>query len=154
MRMNSDRLQLKQAQEENQRLQLRVDELSSEVSVLHKKLLSEEAENRSSIEKLDGERVHGLRHIRALEVRLEVGCLLTGSHIGTNLPKWQLLPDALCGQLVRLAECSLAQCVRFAVLLQCSPVNLTPQSLQESATCSNQSAPIYSNNFKYVDRAQ
>ncbi|KAM8973961.1 LOW QUALITY PROTEIN: lamin tail domain-containing protein 1 [Pelodytes ibericus] len=71
MRSNNDQAQLRQAQEENQRLSLRMGDLTAEVTSLEKKLISEQVENRTLIEKMDGERVRGFQHIRALEVRME-----------------------------------------------------------------------------------
>uniref|UniRef100_A0A8C5MCY9 LTD domain-containing protein n=1 Tax=Leptobrachium leishanense TaxID=445787 RepID=A0A8C5MCY9_9ANUR len=71
LRLNNDRSQLSQLKEENQYLQRQVDELSVEVTSLQKKLFSEEAENRSRIEKMEEERVHGLQHMAALEGRLQ-----------------------------------------------------------------------------------
>ncbi|XP_053575680.1 lamin tail domain-containing protein 1 [Bombina bombina] len=71
MRANNDQLMLAQEQEENQHLHQRVEELTTEVASLEKKLLSEEINNRTFSEKLQVENIKGAHHIRALEARLE-----------------------------------------------------------------------------------
>ncbi|XP_063785165.1 lamin tail domain-containing protein 1 isoform X2 [Pseudophryne corroboree] len=71
MRLNNDQMLLGQAQEENQRLHQRVEELTNEVNLLEKKLFSEEISNRTLVEKLEAEHGRGLQHMRAMEARLE-----------------------------------------------------------------------------------
>ncbi|CAM2097627.1 unnamed protein product [Caretta caretta] len=58
-------------QEENRRLNQRVDMVRVEVMALQKKLLSEEANNSAFIEKLQSEHRGRQQHIGALEARLE-----------------------------------------------------------------------------------
>ncbi|XP_068133688.1 lamin tail domain-containing protein 1 isoform X2 [Hyperolius riggenbachi] len=71
MRLNNDQILLGQAQEENQTLHRRGEELTTEITTLEKKLFSEETNNRTLMEKLETEQVRSLQHIRALEARLE-----------------------------------------------------------------------------------
>ncbi|TFK01798.1 transmembrane protein 81 [Platysternon megacephalum] len=71
MRLHTDRVMLGKMQEENQRLNQRVDMLTVEVMALQKKLLSEEANNSAFIEKLQSEHRGRQQHIGALEARLE-----------------------------------------------------------------------------------
>ncbi|XP_018411571.1 PREDICTED: lamin tail domain-containing protein 1 [Nanorana parkeri] len=71
MRMDNDQILLGQAQEDNKRLYRRVEELTSEVTALEKKLFEEGRNSRTLIEKLEAEHMKGLQHIRALEARLE-----------------------------------------------------------------------------------
>ncbi|XP_075458973.1 lamin tail domain-containing protein 1 isoform X2 [Ascaphus truei] len=71
MRMNNDQALLGEAQEENLSLHQQVEELTTEGTLLEKKLHSEEANNRAVTEKLEAEHMRGLQHIRGLEARLE-----------------------------------------------------------------------------------
>ncbi|XP_053320395.1 lamin tail domain-containing protein 1 [Spea bombifrons] len=71
MRMSSDQELLRHTEEEKRQLNLRVEELAAELTLLGKKFLSEQSESRAVIENLEGERVRGLQHIRSLEARLE-----------------------------------------------------------------------------------
>ncbi|XP_078503880.1 lamin tail domain-containing protein 1 [Lissotriton helveticus] len=71
MRLNNDQLVLEQVQEENKHLHRHVDSLTSEISALGKKLLSEEANNNAFIDKLELEHLRSLQQIRSLEARLE-----------------------------------------------------------------------------------
>ncbi|XP_072255058.1 vimentin-like [Pyxicephalus adspersus] len=71
MRLNNDQILLGQAQEDNQHLYQRVEELTSEVTVLEKKLFEKGTNSRTLMEKLEVENMKGLQHIRALEARLE-----------------------------------------------------------------------------------
>ncbi|XP_040291501.1 lamin tail domain-containing protein 1 [Bufo bufo] len=71
MRLHNDQILLGQAQEDNVRLQRRVEELTSEVTSLEKKLFSEESNNRILMEKMEAEHIRGRQHIEALELRLE-----------------------------------------------------------------------------------
>ncbi|XP_038230526.1 lamin tail domain-containing protein 1 isoform X2 [Dermochelys coriacea] len=71
IRLHTDRVMLGKMQEENQRLNQRVDMLTVEVMALQKKLLSEEANNSAFIEKLQLEHRGRQQHIGALEARLE-----------------------------------------------------------------------------------
>lgn len=71
MRLNNDQILLGQAQEDNQCLHRRVEELTTEVTTMEKKLFEEETNSRTFIVKLEAEHMKGLQHIRALEARLE-----------------------------------------------------------------------------------
>ncbi|KAM5170326.1 lamin tail domain-containing protein 1 [Mantella aurantiaca] len=71
MRLNNDQILLGQAQADNQRLHQRVEDLTSEVTALEKKLFEEGTNSRTVMEKLEAEHVKGLQHIRGLEARLE-----------------------------------------------------------------------------------
>ncbi|XP_037771300.1 lamin tail domain-containing protein 1 [Chelonia mydas] len=71
IRLHTDRVMLGKMQEENQRLNQRVDMVTAEVMALQKKLLSEEANNSAFIEKLQAEHRGRQQHIGALEARLE-----------------------------------------------------------------------------------
>ncbi|XP_069822593.1 lamin tail domain-containing protein 1 [Dendropsophus ebraccatus] len=71
MRLHNDQILLGQSQEENERLHRRVEELTSQVTSLEKKLFSEESNNRMLMEKMEAEHVRGRQHIEALEARLE-----------------------------------------------------------------------------------
>ncbi|XP_075066551.1 lamin tail domain-containing protein 1 isoform X2 [Mixophyes fleayi] len=71
MRLNNDQILLGQAKEENQHLHQRVEDLTNEVTVLEKKLFSEETDNKTLLENLETERSRGLQHIRGMEARLE-----------------------------------------------------------------------------------
>ncbi|XP_073173769.1 lamin tail domain-containing protein 1 isoform X1 [Lepidochelys kempii] len=71
IRLHTDRVMLGKMQEENRRLNQRVDMVTVEVMALQKKLLSEEANNSAFIEKLQSEHRGSQQHIGALEARLE-----------------------------------------------------------------------------------
>ncbi|CAM4466958.1 unnamed protein product [Caretta caretta] len=71
IRLHTDRVMLGKMQEENRRLNQRVDMVRVEVMALQKKLLSEEANNSAFIEKLQSEHRGRQQHIGALEARLE-----------------------------------------------------------------------------------
>ncbi|CAM5082682.1 unnamed protein product [Eretmochelys imbricata] len=71
IRLHTDRVMLGKMQEENRRLNQRVDMVTVEVMALQKKLLSEEANNSAFIEKLRSEHRGRQQHIGALEARLE-----------------------------------------------------------------------------------
>ncbi|XP_073506362.1 lamin tail domain-containing protein 1 isoform X2 [Phyllobates terribilis] len=71
MRLHNDQILLDQAQEDNERLHRRVEELTSTVKSLEKKLFSEESDNRTLMEKVEAEHMRGRRHVEALEARLE-----------------------------------------------------------------------------------
>ncbi|XP_074793442.1 lamin tail domain-containing protein 1 isoform X3 [Natator depressus] len=71
IRLHADRVMLGKVQEENQRLNQRVDMVTAEAMALQKKLLSEEANNSAFIEKLQSEHRGRQQHIGALEARLE-----------------------------------------------------------------------------------
>ncbi|XP_075711898.1 lamin tail domain-containing protein 1 isoform X2 [Rhinoderma darwinii] len=71
MRLNTDRILLGRAQEEKERLHRRVEELTTEVTSLEKKLFSEESNSRTLMEKVGAEHMRGRQHIETLEARLE-----------------------------------------------------------------------------------
>ncbi|KAM4035339.1 lamin tail domain-containing protein 1 isoform 2-T2 [Anomaloglossus baeobatrachus] len=71
MRLHNDQILLGQAQEDNELLHRRVEELTSTVTSLEKKLFSEESDNRTLAEKVEAEHVRGRRHVEVLEARLE-----------------------------------------------------------------------------------
>ncbi|KAM3926573.1 lamin tail domain-containing protein 1 isoform 2-T2 [Leptodactylus fuscus] len=71
MRLHNDQILLGQAQEDNERLHRRLEELTSEVTSLEKKLFSEESNNRILMEKMEAEHTRGRQHMEALEARLE-----------------------------------------------------------------------------------
>ncbi|XP_073423545.1 lamin tail domain-containing protein 1 isoform X2 [Dendrobates tinctorius] len=71
MRLHNDQILLDQAQEDNERLHRRVEELTSTVTSLEKKLFSEESNNRTLMEKAEAEHMRGRRLVEALEARLE-----------------------------------------------------------------------------------
>ncbi|XP_056373574.1 lamin tail domain-containing protein 1 isoform X2 [Hyla sarda] len=71
MRLHNDQILLGQAQEDNERLLRRAEELTSQVTSLEKKLFSEESNNRTLMEKMEAEQMRGRQHIEALEARLE-----------------------------------------------------------------------------------
>nr|XP_014341757.1 PREDICTED: uncharacterized protein LOC102352931 [Latimeria chalumnae] len=71
MRLSNDQVMLEQVKEENQCLHRQVDDLTAEVTTLESKLLSEEANNRTLIEKLELEQRRNQQHIWTLEARLQ-----------------------------------------------------------------------------------
>ncbi|XP_069484580.1 lamin tail domain-containing protein 1 isoform X2 [Ambystoma mexicanum] len=71
MRLHNEQGTLEHVQEENQNLHRHVDALTSEISTLGRKLLSEEANNGAFIDKLELEHIRSLQQIRSLEARLE-----------------------------------------------------------------------------------
>ncbi|XP_040201547.1 lamin tail domain-containing protein 1 isoform X2 [Rana temporaria] len=71
MRLNNDQILLGQAQEDNLCLHRRVEELTTEMTTMEKKLFEEGTNSRTFIVKLEAEHMKGLQHIRALEARLE-----------------------------------------------------------------------------------
>ncbi|XP_072001178.1 lamin tail domain-containing protein 1 isoform X2 [Engystomops pustulosus] len=71
MRLHNDQMLLGEAQEDKERLLRRVEELTSEVTSLEKKLLTEESGSRILMEKVEAEHLRGRRHLEGLESRLE-----------------------------------------------------------------------------------
>ncbi|KAM4676789.1 lamin tail domain-containing protein 1 [Discoglossus pictus] len=71
MTVDNDQMLLGQEREDKQRLEQRAEELTTEVTLLEKRLHSEDVNNKTIIEKLQEENMKGLHHIRALEARLQ-----------------------------------------------------------------------------------
>ncbi|XP_066446243.1 lamin tail domain-containing protein 1 isoform X2 [Eleutherodactylus coqui] len=71
MRLHNDQMLLRRAQEDSERLQRRVEELTCEVTSLQRQLFSEASDKRTLLEKLEAERTGGRQHMEALGVRLE-----------------------------------------------------------------------------------